>query len=786
MINAFNLIDKFLNKTSGQLIFALLLTAIILLPFLSGGWVAGDDATKLIIPQLNFYKNAISSGQSPFWNPNVAVGFPNFIDISHPFSPVVLLSLLLSPVTAHYWWLFVLLSATFFLTILFLKELDLGVYPALIGAMAYLISSIWFTQSVFVVTAIFSQVLIFWFLLRISRGASRRFGVLVGAICVLALANNWLSIGYWINLYLFFASLAFAVFLFLKNRDSGKRVFIFFFAIWSLGTVVGLLQIIPTYILSQFSGRGGGLDAGSAAGYVIGLKELFNFLHFTPRRGLDAYLYMGIAPLIFWIFSFRVKGDFIRFFRWLFFLVFFIAVSHSQIFWLIQKLPLFNLFQGASRFLFIANLAVAVLVGYGAKYFFNNANRSPVIPVLMSTLLAFGSAILWSSKLVLPVASSLVLIALFILISKYVRKELLPLLLTSIVVIDFIFAFSYFQGPGLTSIASYIDPPATAGFFKSHPGRILPLFVDDWDNQYFYQLFQTSAPHSEDAPYLFALERETYQPNYQNLDGIENLEANEPLLNTSMARLMALLGTRQLANTGGEEKLDKTYEVITELTGETKIEEGQELLGVVYTDISVMEKFRVLKERIPLINFLGIKYLLAAYNLEEEKIPGFIPVSYIELYIMGKDKPSMPMIIYDNPYAKPIAYFSKVSGYKTDPEVIHRAFKDGGFKDIFVECSDCPTKKFTTQGKIGLAKKENGRVELLTESPAEQFLVFTQNYLPGWRAYIDGKEVEIYKVNTVFPGVFVPTGKHKVEFVYDYWSLFNPKWLFLSSNSIAK
>lgn len=49
------------------------------------------------------------------------------------------------------------------------------------------------------------------------------------------------------------------------------------------------------------------------------------------------------------------------------------------------------------------------------------------------------------------------------------------------------------------------------------------------------------------------------------------------------------------------------------------------------------------------------------------------------------------------------------------------------------------------------------------------FLVFSDKYYPGWKAYIDSKKTKIYKANYIMRAVYLPKGAHKVEFIFDPW-----------------
>jgi uncharacterized membrane protein YfhO len=45
-------------------------------------------------------------------------------------------------------------------------------------------------------------------------------------------------------------------------------------------------------------------------------------------------------------------------------------------------------------------------------------------------------------------------------------------------------------------------------------------------------------------------------------------------------------------------------------------------------------------------------------------------------------------------------------------------------------------------------------------------LVLTDNYYPGWKATIDGKNSEILRADYSFRGLVVTPGKHIIEFTF--------------------
>ncbi len=88
------------------------------------------------------------------------------------------------------------------------------------------------------------------------------------------------------------------------------------------------------------------------------------------------------------------------------------------------------------------------------------------------------------------------------------------------------------------------------------------------------------------------------------------------------------------------------------------------------------------------------------------------------------------------------------------------------------EAGKLKSTKFSGEGKVTMTSYAPNRITYSTDVKGNQLAVFSEIYYPaGWKAYIDGKEVDIRKVNYLLRGLEIPNGKHKVEFVYEQTTL---------------
>lgn len=60
----------------------------------------------------------------------------------------------------------------------------------------------------------------------------------------------------------------------------------------------------------------------------------------------------------------------------------------------------------------------------------------------------------------------------------------------------------------------------------------------------------------------------------------------------------------------------------------------------------------------------------------------------------------------------------------------------------------------------------SNQIHAQIEAEEDTFVNFSQCYYPGWKAYVDGGETELYMVNGLIMGMEVPAGTHDIAFVY--------------------
>lgn len=128
--------------------------------------------------------------------------------------------------------------------------------------------------------------------------------------------------------------------------------------------------------------------------------------------------------------------------------------------------------------------------------------------------------------------------------------------------------------------------------------------------------------------------------------------------------------------------------------------------------------------------------------------------------------------VIQNPANLGAVWFVKTIKYVNGPKAAMDALTTFNPKDTaIVEESfkaNIPTApQFDSTATISLINNDNDVVNYTSQSNSNQFAVFSEVYYnKGWKAYIDGKEAPIVKVNYVLRGLSVPAGKHDIKFEF--------------------
>jgi len=67
---------------------------------------------------------------------------------------------------------------------------------------------------------------------------------------------------------------------------------------------------------------------------------------------------------------------------------------------------------------------------------------------------------------------------------------------------------------------------------------------------------------------------------------------------------------------------------------------------------------------------------------------------------------------------------------------------------------------------IEILEHSSTRYLLALQRPTPSYVVISQAWFPGWKAYVDGQETPVWRANYGFNAIAVPAGEHQIEFVY--------------------
>lgn len=165
----------------------------------------------------------------------------------------------------------------------------------------------------------------------------------------------------------------------------------------------------------------------------------------------------------------------------------------------------------------------------------------------------------------------------------------------------------------------------------------------------------------------------------------------------------------------------------------------------------------------PLYNLTGVKYVLASKG----KPPG--DQRLVPVYAGNPE-----MDVYLNTVALPralLVYRSQVvPDHAAAWEAIHAPEFDPAQTVVLEQGQPLIADPGDGERYIAFVRYGLNEVELAVRTPVRGYLVLSDVYYPGWRAEVDGVEVEMLRADYLFRAVPLRPGEHTVRMVFSPWT----------------
>jgi len=699
-------------------------------------------------------------GKFPLWNPYHFAGAPFITNmqamIFYPFT----LPLIFFP---NQGFGLLVMSGVFLaglFTYLFAREIGLQRISSTVAAVVFAFSGPMIARiapgHIIFISSLAWVPAIFWGYERLLKNRSLFNAVLFGIFLAIQILAGYPAIPFYtaIALFLYFVFTNFQTW-----KKDRKAVFATVKYIL-LGVIVALalsaVYLLPAAEFMQHSTRAGGTSYEFASSLsipplslaTIALPEVFGsfvdgtcFIADMCRRDL----YLGILPLVLGILGFSCSKDRKR---WFFaglmaFALLFSLGNYTPVFKILYFIPGFSIFRGPSRILFLYSFSLAILAAFGTEYLISEKKSGEKIKKNLSKIVFAG--------LVLVFISTMVILSKRPEILRFGQELLLVRFqeVSNIAGYAPMYPLEYYQN--LITVVYYgiLKNLATLSIFLF--GSFVVLRIRDIDKKKLGTLIlliivldlfvfgmknvQVADPAEvfEKTPEIAYLEQD---PGYHRYALMYDIWDMFGLHQHKAVRYgMYKLG-------GYDPMMLGRYDRYLEST--VKIPDDEENL-----------LYRVQNEN--LLDLSGTKYLLIT-----EEIDGYL------LKFDGRDQGGT-VLVYENQDALPRA-FVVPNAVLGDGEQVFNKMLSPEFnprETLYLEdnIGTLNNPGTFTEAKITYYSPNIVKVSANMDNPG--FLVLTDNWYPGWKAYdAKGNELEIARADYVFRAVYLPAGNNIVIFEF--------------------
>lgn len=166
------------------------------------------------------------------------------------------------------------------------------------------------------------------------------------------------------------------------------------------------------------------------------------------------------------------------------------------------------------------------------------------------------------------------------------------------------------------------------------------------------------------------------------------------------------------------------------------------------------------------INLAGISYLTSPYKIDDNQF------SESKLLTKRSDSNEVSMFLYKNLGAFPPYYLADKTIYVETLNELTKSLaeiKDFKIKAAYVEDEGLKYKDGETLNKtdtVVIVESESLIKEFEVQTAKRRLFILTESNYPGWKAFLDGKPIQIHYVNVAQMGILIPEGKHRLKIVF--------------------
>lgn len=770
--------------------------AFLFAPFLGGARLLGGDADASLFhyPVMQLFAERTFS-RDLLWNDLNFHGFPTFLGQAYPLHPLLgIFTLFGTSVAALNWTIFLypLLGAFFFS--LLMRQEGLSTVGSFTAGLAYAVAMrSWF----FDVTITGLLPLFPLLLLSVRHAAKNHWAALPGGAAVIAIA--WYTLHFHFTLLLLTGAGLYCIAHAARHRDRARAVVLAFVGMVALGTTAGLFRLLPTLAYGLLSFRtemplAYVMDRGIGTRYPL----LYLFPHFPfplLRGGADFSPYVGpviLACIIIGIMH-RWRELRVRILLAIYAVTLIIAMRNSPLYALLYHIPPFNFLRSPTRWPLIGAFSLAAIAGMGFDILVQNkASRgrtmlawvfcgigavaisagtaATLLPLLSEPFPNLGGIMLPAAAAIQPHAGAfkadyvasiiaktygignmtlLLPAAALILAGTMLHPKIWDriamakrqAILATFAALTLLIVIFPTQLQASKDISIYAAPTGVQQFLEQKGGLSLSFLP----GSAMRAALQTGT-YKASLPEIRRAEL-SYFPANMNLFRLSpSADYYDRLASKRMGRLLALVGADR-PSIAPEETL-------------------------AMQPSGIEQKIQELRRRRYILDLLNVRHIVSGWPLET--------VGFAKEFTEEVTDGRIPVSVYGNPSARPFAYFVKYAELmEPSAEEAYARLRDRAWKadETLIECQGCSGRRsFTAKGTIEILRRSPTSLEARTSSSSPQWLVLSQNFLPGWHLHIDGSPAEAALAHGSFAAAFLPAGNHTVALSFTLRKLFEDSW----------